>query len=832
MYYDLTNTVRSTASTASSIGLPNFHAQPSQQQQQHEDDDAEKDEEVDKFEEATVEQWTVEPWTPSSPSHIHATDGTPSTVAGSMHTHNLSKKRHSGFRPPMPLKGVHSIPNSNRGSLVATDLMAALKATASLPGSNRSSLGATEFAAAIAKLNVSSNGSAAPAMSDSSALSSGKSSLTSPIDPKTIDEERLWSIESAAAALASQHTAALYTSTARSPVGGSSTRPHSTSLGGSRKGSFQIGSDSPTSASSSSSPSAASSSSSSADALQKRLEVETNLRRSLQVQLDAVGRQFDLERRQWQEKEARRSEEEQVQRLQEEKLLEQSKVIQTLRHQVAQLSNEKAELAAQLLAQTEVGAPSFTRIRDDVDASSSPPTTASPTAGVHARASISSSASGVPPLSERYAALESLWLHERAEREALEVVLEAREIRDQQRKGSISEFDAQTGATIVDRRSEQQKRLDANMFAAAASADTSSSEQARATPSPPPMPIPSPTHAGLRAYANPLHPSLTRSIPDDLLNFDAPGEEGTIRVREGSVLQQLSRRRERAVEEEERQGGKRHEPEEKRMETPKEMKSPAPAVTAPASSPTSAPALVQSHAAPRTAARVNTTALHASQCITIDELDASKILAALAAKYSWTSSVHLAYFRGQIDEILEEGRTEETVREELRYLETEQAQQLQYELVALLGQGGFGSVYQATPLPGVSVPSGKAPVAIKVLDLEDSDDMALVSREVTAFSDGVSCDQLTRYYHSQVLGTRLWLIQEFVDGGSVLDLLKACKAYRMSQPHNYSLLRSLEVGLDEKYICTIIREVLLGLAFFEANNKLHRDIKGTPQSTG
>ncbi|KAF9439233.1 hypothetical protein BGZ76_008600 [Entomortierella beljakovae] len=123
-----------------------------------------------------------------------------------------------------------------------------------------------------------------------------------------------------------------------------------------------------------------------------------------------------------------------------------------------------------------------------------------------------------------------------------------------------------------------------------------------------------------------------------------------------------------------------------------------------------------------------------------------------------------------------------------------------YTLLEKIGTGSFGTVYKA--MHNVS----KEIVAVKQINLEDSEeDISEIQQEIALLSQ---CDSeyITKYYGSCVKGFKLWIVMEYLAGGSCLDLLK---------PGPFS----------EDHVAVVLRELLLGLEYLHAEGKIHRDIK-------
>ncbi|XP_014752762.1 serine/threonine-protein kinase svkA isoform X2 [Brachypodium distachyon] len=119
----------------------------------------------------------------------------------------------------------------------------------------------------------------------------------------------------------------------------------------------------------------------------------------------------------------------------------------------------------------------------------------------------------------------------------------------------------------------------------------------------------------------------------------------------------------------------------------------------------------------------------------------------------------------------------------------------------LIGRGSFGDVYR-----GFDKELNKE-VAIKVIDLEEAeDDIEDIQKEISVLSQ-CRCPYITDYYGSYLHQTKLWIVMEYMAGGSVADLLQA------GPP------------LDEVSIACILRDLLHAIEYLHSEGKIHRDIK-------
>lgn len=123
------------------------------------------------------------------------------------------------------------------------------------------------------------------------------------------------------------------------------------------------------------------------------------------------------------------------------------------------------------------------------------------------------------------------------------------------------------------------------------------------------------------------------------------------------------------------------------------------------------------------------------------------------------------------------------------------------EVCEEVGRGGFGVVYRGI------VKATNAEVAIKQIDLENEQaDLLEVNKEILIISE-CRLPQITQYLGCFVRNFKLWVIMEYVNGGSVFELLK---------PGPIS---------EEATILIIVKEMLIALQYLHDQGKIHRDLK-------
>jgi serine/threonine-protein kinase 24/25/MST4 len=178
---------------------------------------------------------------------------------------------------------------------------------------------------------------------------------------------------------------------------------------------------------------------------------------------------------------------------------------------------------------------------------------------------------------------------------------------------------------------------------------------------------------------------------------------------------------------------------------------------------------------------------------------AAAILSQLVEQFK-LSVAQAKYIAKDLEEVMDKPINQ---REALIKDITDELADAEYRLVEKIGSGGFGQVFSGRRK------TDQAMVAIKVIDLEETaDDIKAINAEIMALVNGQVCPQLIHYYGSCMFGSKVWIVMEFVDGGSLLDRMK-----------------KLGRNLSEAEIAIVCREVLLGLQFLSLDGKIHRDIK-------
>ncbi|KAK6132794.1 hypothetical protein DH2020_033472 [Rehmannia glutinosa] len=120
----------------------------------------------------------------------------------------------------------------------------------------------------------------------------------------------------------------------------------------------------------------------------------------------------------------------------------------------------------------------------------------------------------------------------------------------------------------------------------------------------------------------------------------------------------------------------------------------------------------------------------------------------------------------------------------------------------LIGRGSFGDVYKGFD----KELKKRLPSRSDICKLSSEDEIDDIHKEIAVLSECRS-PYITDYYCSYLHQTKLWIIMEYMAGGSVADLIQP------NQP------------LDEVSIACILRDLLHAIEYLHSEGKIHRDIK-------
>lgn len=122
-----------------------------------------------------------------------------------------------------------------------------------------------------------------------------------------------------------------------------------------------------------------------------------------------------------------------------------------------------------------------------------------------------------------------------------------------------------------------------------------------------------------------------------------------------------------------------------------------------------------------------------------------------------------------------------------------------YTKIEKIGSGASGTVYTA-----IESATGME-VAIKQMNLPQQPKKELIINEILVMRENKH-PNVVNYLDSYIVGDELWVIMEYLPGGSLTDVVT-------------------ETCMDEGQIAAVCREVLQALEFLHYNHVIHRDIK-------
>ncbi|KAM7043449.1 serine/threonine-protein kinase PAK 3-like isoform 2-T2 [Acridotheres tristis] len=141
----------------------------------------------------------------------------------------------------------------------------------------------------------------------------------------------------------------------------------------------------------------------------------------------------------------------------------------------------------------------------------------------------------------------------------------------------------------------------------------------------------------------------------------------------------------------------------------------------------------------------------------------------------------------------------EEVLERLRDIVNKGDPMTRYTEFVQVGRGGFGTVYKA-----IDPASGNV-VALKKMPLRKRSRKELIVNEIQIMKENRH-PNIVNYIDSYLVHEDLWLVMEYVDGGTLTSVL-------------------VRVFMEERMIAAISRECLKALDFLHSKNVIHRDVK-------